>query len=124
MTADGGTGVPNPPIEGEAFDGLTLTEALRLLENEGYAGQFIAREGGVLECTNCRTRTHARDMAGEHRLVRIEGASDPADMIAVAALTCPSCRTKGTVVLSYGPEASVEDADILRCLDVPAGAAD
>ena len=121
MTADGDTGASNPPVEGVGFDGLTLTEAMRNLEAEGFTGQFIARDGGMLECTACRTRTHAKDMAGEHRLVRLEGASDPADMIAVAALRCPSCDTRGTMVLSYGPEASLEDADILRCLDVPSG---
>jgi hypothetical protein len=61
-------------------------------------------------------------MVGDHRLYRLEGASDPDDMVAVAALRCPSCKTRGTLVLSYGPETSAVDADVLCCLDVPAGA--
>ena len=121
MSADAPRGNSHLPLEGVAFDGLTLFEVIARLEDAGFTGQLIARDGGVLECTTCRTRTHAKDMAGEHRLIRIEGVSDPADMMAVAALECPSCGTPGTIVLSYGPEASLEDADILRCLDVPAG---
>jgi hypothetical protein len=119
VSANAGAAGPNVPLEGVTFDGLTLFESLARLEQAGYTGQFIARDGGVLECTTCRTRTHASEVVSECRLIRIEGVSDPADMMAVAALRCPSCGTRGTVVLSYGPEASAEDADILHCLDVP-----
>jgi hypothetical protein len=49
-------------------------------------------------------------------LRRIEGASDPADMIAIAAVKCPNCGTKGTAVLGFGPEADEDDAEVLRRL--------
>ena len=117
-------GSANVPREGVSFDGLTLIEALEHLEGEGYGAQFIARDGGMIECATCRTVRHASEMTGDHRLIRLEGASDPADMVAVAALHCTNCDARGTLVLSYGPEASPEDADILRCLDVPAGGPD
>jgi hypothetical protein len=50
-------------------------------------------------------------------LDRTEGASDPADMVAVAALVCPRCGARGTVALKYGPEASPEEDEVLRLLD-------
>jgi hypothetical protein len=51
------------------------------------------------------------------RLHRLEGASDPADMLAIVGLRCPNCKTLGTVVLNYGPESPLEDADVLLALD-------
>jgi len=107
---------------GYSPDGMTLLEVIDSLEAEGYTGQLMAREGSTVECATCHTRTPADKMVGDHRLYRLEGASDPDDMVAVAALRCPNCGTLGTLVLSYGPESSAVDADVLRCLDVPAGA--
>jgi len=49
-------------------------------------------------------------------LRRLEGASDPDDMLAVVALTCPACGTDGTVVLGYGPNGTAEDGDVLKAL--------
>ena len=114
---------PDPGLDGVARDANTLLDVIGSLEREGFGGQFVARDGAVVECMNCKARTPARDMTGDHRIRRLEGASDPADMLAVAALTCPSCGTKGTLVLNYGPEASTTDDEVLRYLDVPAGEA-
>jgi hypothetical protein len=109
---------------GYSPDGVTLLEVIDALEDEGYTGQFMAREGSVVECATCHTRTPANQMVGDHRLYRLEGASDPDDMVAVAGLRCPSCNARGTLVLKFGPEASAIESDVLRCLDVPAGAAE
>jgi hypothetical protein len=119
----GSTNRPDWLDGGYSPDGMTLLEVIDALEDEGYGGQFIAREGSMVECATCHTRTPANEMVGDHRLFRLEGASDPDDMVAVAALRCPSCDTRGTLVLKFGPEASAIESDVLRCLDVPAGAA-
>ncbi len=108
---------------GYSPDGATLLEVIDALEAEGYTGQFMARPDSIVECATCHTQTPANKMVGDHRLYRLEGASDPDDMVAVAALRCPSCESRGTLVLKYGPESSSVDVDVLRCLDVPAGAA-
>jgi hypothetical protein len=47
---------------------------------------------------------------------RLEGASDPDDMAAVVAITCPACQAHAVLVLQYGPAASIEDADVLEAL--------
>jgi len=104
---------------GVARDATTLGEVLDTFEREGFVGQFVARRGALLECMTCKTQTPASEIAGTHRLRRLEGASDPADMLAVAAPTCPNCGTKGTLVLNYGPEATTIDDDALQALDVP-----
>jgi hypothetical protein len=47
---------------------------------------------------------------------RLEGASDPDDMVMVVGLRCPVCHIAGTVVLGYGPDASESDADVVAAL--------
>jgi hypothetical protein len=51
---------------------------------------------------------------------RLEGASDPADMLAVFALTCPRCGTAGTLTLNYGPETTPGEVTVLQALEVNA----
>ena len=100
----------------DVTDGCTIAEAMQRLEEEGYAGQFAARAGAMLLCFTCRRESHAADVQ-LHRLLRTEGASDAADETAVVALTCPKCGARGTVVLTYGPEAPADDAEVLRLLE-------
>jgi hypothetical protein len=105
-----------------ASDARTLAEVIAVLEDTGYRGQFSTRPEGRLLCLTCRTESDAPAVA-VHSLSRTEGASDPDDMLAVAAVTCPVCATPGTVVLGYGPEASEEDAEVLLGLRAPPPAA-
>jgi hypothetical protein len=100
----------------ENIDGLTITEVLERFEGAGYRGQFRALGGAQLECVTCRHVLGASSVALD-RLCRLEGVSDPDDMIAAAALRCPDCGALGTVLLNYGPEAPFDDADVLLALD-------
>ncbi len=99
-----------------ASDGTTLVEVIRRFEADGYTAQMAAEEGGLIRCFACHQDSAASDVHLEV-LRRSEGASDPADMVAVAALRCPRCRAMGTVALKYGPEASAEEDEVLRLLD-------
>lgn len=103
---------PTSYRQGEA---QTLRGVLHEFEEAGSRGQFGAREGGIIHCFTCRQDFAPRD-ADVQTLRRLEGASDPADMIAVLPLTCPKCGTEGTLVLAYGPEASLEDSEVLAAL--------
>jgi hypothetical protein len=105
------------PVPGEPRDATTLLGVLAELETDGYRGGFMARDGATLECLTCRTRTAVSDMRVT-RISRLEGASDPDDMLAVVALVCPVCTAKGTIVLNYGPEASELDDDVFQHLAV------
>lgn len=110
-----------PSTPRNATDATTLAEALRRFEAEGFTNQFAARDGAQVMCFSCRTESAASDVVLEG-LIRTEGASDPDDMTAVAALVCPSCQAKGTVALHYGAEATVEEAEVLLALDDQRGA--
>jgi len=98
-----------------------LGEVVRELEASGFTGQMAARPGARVMCFVCRRESDASAVEVAV-LRRLEGPSDPADMLAVAALTCPNCGARGTVVLGYGPEAEEDDADVLASLAPARGA--
>ena len=94
----------------------TLAEAMQRYEGLGFRGQFAVRGGGRLHCLSCGRELAARQMHLQ-AMHRLEGASDPDEEAAVAALECGSCGTKGTVVLSFGPAGSLDDRQVLAALD-------
>lgn len=98
-------------VEGNT-GGSTMVDMVRELEGRGYTGQFAVNQEAQLRCLTCQTNVDPESIKPDSFL-RVEGASDPDDMAAVAAITCPNCSAKGTVVLKYGPEASPEDAHVL-----------
>lgn len=105
------------PTPGAPSDSATLTEMLNSLADEGFAHQFTPVDGGAVECSRCSSRIDAASL--EVRSVRrLEGASDPDDMVSLVAARCPNCDALGTLVLGYGVNATVEDADISRALAV------
>jgi hypothetical protein len=110
-------------LTGVARGAETLLDVLGALADEGFSGEFAAREvdgtgHGRIACSACH-HVFAADAPVVDDLRRLEGASDPDDMLAVVALTCPNCATRGTLVLNYGPTATVEDSAALEGLDRP-----
>ena len=95
--------------------GPTLLDLLAQLEAKGYTEQFAVTQEGKIRCAGCEAELEPEQLSADEFL-RAEGVSDPDDMVAVAAITCPSCGKKGTIVLKYGPEASAEDAHVLSAL--------
>jgi len=93
---------------------LTLLEAIRSLEAAGYTAQMAADEGGV-RCFPCGGVSPPAEVHVD-RLCRIEGASDPDDMVVVVAVRCPRCDARGTLALKYGPGATPEEEGILTLL--------
>jgi hypothetical protein len=96
----------------------TLATIVEALEGDGFTGQFGVREGSTVACFTCREESPAALLSVE-TLRRVEGQSDPDDMLAVVPLTCPRCGAKGTLVLHYGPESTPEEADVLLALAEP-----
>lgn len=103
---------PDPTVSTGAS---TLVDALRDAASRGYAGQFVARDDGTVECTACTTASPA-DAVDVDATERLEGASDAADMLMVAWVRCPECATKGVITLGFGPNASEADAAVLPLL--------
>jgi hypothetical protein len=116
--------VVDDDLTGVARGSATLLEVLAEIARDGFTGQFMAREpdpstqAGRIECASCHEQFSA-DAAEVSELRRLEGASDPDEMLAVVALTCPNCSARGALVLNYGPVATVEDAAALLGLDRP-----
>ncbi len=99
-----------------ASDGRSLGEILAMYEADGFTEQLGVRPGGRIICFSCRFEGPAEDFELVS-LSRTEGASDPDDMLAIAALRCPQCKASGTLVLNYGPEANEDDVQVLRRLE-------
>ncbi len=97
--------------------GATLGEIMGTMDAAGFSGQMAARPGGLILCFTCRQESPAADFELQAQR-RTEGASDPADMLAIVGLVCPRCGARGTVVLGYGPEADPDDAEVLVHLGV------
>jgi len=99
-----------------ASDARSLSEILAMYEADGFTAQLGARPGGRIVCFSCRFEAPAEEFELVS-LSRTEGASDPDDMLAVAAVACRHCRARGVLVLNYGPEATEEDAEVLLRLE-------
>lgn len=103
------------PVEGSPSDNTTLVDVLSTWSDAGFDGQFIGLDGGRVECTACGSVSDAAQLeVVEWR--RLEGASDPDDMLKAVAAYCPACRTGGSLVLGYGVNASEDDAEISQVL--------
>jgi hypothetical protein len=107
---------PDEYLQGEA---QSLAGILSRMQREGYTAQFGARPGATVMCFACRGTTAASRL-DVLELRRLEGASDPADMLAVVAARCGHCGARGTLVLTFGPEAAGEDVEVLAALADPA----
>ena len=91
-----------------------LADALSELAGLGFTGQFVIDDDdGSCTCTNCGVPSSPDSVRFERRR-RLEGASDPAEMANVLALTCPHCASPGVVVCRFGPEASSGDVALLQ----------
>jgi hypothetical protein len=106
------------PIPGVPSDGATLTEVVNSSERDGFVHQFSPMAGASVECSNC-SRTFDAVELDVSLFRRLEGASDPDDMISFVAARCPHCAGLGTLVLGYGVNATEEDADVARAIRVP-----
>jgi hypothetical protein len=106
----------DPTDPGYVSDARSLGEILAMYEGQGFTAQFGTRPGGHIVCFSCHYEGPAEDFELAS-LSRTEGASDPDDMLAVAALRCAKCGVDGTLVMGYGPEASEDDVEVLRRLD-------
>jgi hypothetical protein len=112
MTRDG-THRPQTTAQGSE----TLLDVLTEAADGGYDTQFIVREDGLVLCARCDSANPAATFDIVH-FRRLEGASDPADMLIVVWSACPTCRAHGTLTLGFGPNASAADATVLAVLDL------
>jgi hypothetical protein len=101
----------------EASTGLTLLEAMAMLEADGFGADFHVVPGPqpLVRCGSCGV-TMAADTIEVVRVLRLEGESDPAEEVMVAGVRCVACGCRGVLVASYGPMADPADADVVTAL--------
>jgi len=105
-------GDPEQGVTADPSDNTTLREVLAGYEASGFDATFSPTPEATIECEACGSNLAAARFTIQS-LRRLEGASDPDDMVAVVATTCPSCGARGLLVLGFGPMAAAEDGDIL-----------
>jgi hypothetical protein len=103
-------------IPGVPSDNTTLLEVLDEMAAKGYSATMWVAADGKLRCEGCDAEIDPNTVP-VHEYRRMEGASDPDDMLIVAAVECPPCGMKATIVLHYGPESSPEEMEVLRHLE-------
>jgi hypothetical protein len=103
-----------PPIEGAPSDNTTLMSVLDDMASQGFDGHVVVAEDAMLEC-GCGERLAPGEVVVERRR-RLEGASDPDDLLLVLAVRCPRCRRAGTLVMGYGPNATAAESSVARAL--------
>lgn len=103
------------PIEGVPSDNTTMNEVLNALGDIGFTASFTAQDDALLHCDHCGVTTEAASFEVVDTR-RLEGASDPDDLVMLVAALCPSCGSGGNVVLGYGVNATSQDADIAAAL--------
>ena len=96
-------------------------EVEQQLDDQGFGGQFGAREGARVLCFTCHEEFPADELDAD-RARRVEGESDPSDMAILVPATCPHCGTAGTLSLQFGPMSSAEESDVIAALPrIPSG---
>ena len=94
----------------------SLSDVVRNYEQHGFPSQFATRPGGNVRCMSCH-RDHPARWVRLLAVHRLEGDSDPHEEAAIAAVECPACEERGTLSLSFGPGAAVEDRLVISLLD-------
>ncbi|MGH9116646.1 MAG: hypothetical protein ACRD0A_01835 [Acidimicrobiales bacterium] len=105
-----------PPEPGAPSDYTTLVEILAELAEDGFVENFTVTPNGKIRCSRCGHVDDPADMSMV-AIRRLEGASDPDDMVAALALVCPDCGAKGTVVVKYGPGSTEAEQAVLDAVE-------
>jgi hypothetical protein len=98
----------------------TLIEVVAAAKARGIGAEF-AVAGANINCGACGHES-APDAVSRDWVHRLEGTSDPDELLTVSALTCPACGAKGLLILPYGPAADESEADVARRLPEPVNA--
>jgi putative heme transporter len=105
---------PSGLDDGYVSGATTLGEVLERAGRDGFDGEFErVGDHGDLRCSQC-AETVAASRIERVWSQRLEGASDPADMLHVSAVRCPECGTGGVFIARFGPAADPGEVAVLR----------
>ncbi len=114
-------GEPDPQT---AQGASTLLAVLEAAAHDGFESDMSAESeppgAPTIRCGACDVVSPAAAFQRAWRW-RLEGASDPDDMLDVSALRCPSCGCGGTLVAPFGQRSGAPEAEATRDLPAPSG---
>lgn len=104
------------PITDDPSDNTTLVDVLASYAEAGFDANHGVTDDGDFRCGSCHdtSPTPSVEMVSMRRL---EGASNPEEMMSVVAARCPRCGAAGVVVAHYGPAGTIADAEFLRAVE-------
>lgn len=112
---------PDPQI---AQGASTLLEVLEAAAHDGFESDMLVEPeplgAPMIRCGACDVVSAAATFERAWRR-RLEGASDPDDMLDVSTLRCPACGCGGTLVTAFGQRSDAPDAAATRDLPAPSG---
>ena len=92
----------------------TLSEAITLLQHEGYTEDFNLQTNRV-ECKNLQLKLSPDDFVVD-KFYRFEGDTDPDDEEVVYAISSLTHNIKGTLVNAFGKDADAMSGEIMKKL--------
>jgi hypothetical protein len=102
----------------------TLLAVLEAATQHGFESDLLIepepRDQPTVRCGACDVASPAAGFPRAWRW-RLEGASDPDDMLDVSALRCPACGRGGTLVTAFGHRSGAPEAAATRDLPAPSG---
>lgn len=107
---------PTEPVAGHPTGASTLLEALEAVRQLGFERDMFVTADGLVRCGTCHHDARPEEL-NLHRLVRLEGVSDPAEEACVLALECTGCGMRGSAIVRFGPEAGPADVAVLRAIE-------
>lgn len=108
---------------GSAADGASpsLSEILTAADHHGADTNMSPTPDGMIRCSGCGTTSRPEDVTRDW-VHRLEGTSDPDELLSASAIRCPRCGRTGVLVLPFGPLADEVEARIARTLPAPLNA--
>ena len=96
----------------------SLLEVVEAAKQRGLRAEFTVTENSMVHCNACGNDLAPESLSRDW-MHRLEGTSDPDELLSVSALTCPTCGAKGLLVLPFGPAADASEGDVARRLPDP-----
>lgn len=89
----------------------TLSDAMRLLQADGYTGNWYATTDHMFSCNVTGAVIDPATVQVDH-ILRFEGQSDPDDMTILYALRSPD-GVKGLYSAPFGANTPADDAEVI-----------
>lgn len=113
------TEVKERPARSTSSDATSsLQEVLAAARRHGATTDMSSTPDGLVRCGSCAANSQPEHMARDW-VHRLEGTSDPDEMLTASAVRCPHCGATGVLVLPFGPLADEVEANISRALPEP-----